>query len=174
MNLQTAFAASFLLIAPSGLGAQAAPSAPVPTQIGSAHTLFLTNAGDVDNATNQRAYNAVYAALQKSNRFQLATAPEKADLLLELHCFNEALTEPGQNAMGRHRVRVDIIDPVSRRTLWTITEKGPDPAFTLNPGDAWGRNFNKVADKLTLDLDTLANGSQIQTPKRTRLSEGKK
>jgi hypothetical protein len=137
--------------------AQKAP-APVPAPLTAAHKVFLGNAGEDDNATSERAYNAMYASLKKVNGYEMAASPEDADLVLELHCITERVVANG-TSVPSHKVRMVIIDPKTRRTLWSLSENGPGIPFTLS--ENWGKNFDKVAAKLSKDLKMLASGSQL-------------
>jgi hypothetical protein len=85
----------------------------------------------------------------------MAANPNDADLILELHCIaqNDLI---GGTLFLHHYVRLIIIDPKSRRTLWSLKEIGP-----ASIGNGWGKNFDKVAAKFTADLKTLTSGSQL-------------
>src|SRR5580704_4267336 len=61
-------------------------SAPVPSQIHQAQTIFLTNSGSDPNfpIDATKAYNDIYAALQTWGRYKLVNSPDQADLVFEL------------------------------------------------------------------------------------------
>ncbi len=61
------------------------PTAPLPTQLTTAHKIFIGNAGDQENADCLRAYNVFYAGIQGLKNFELVLDPKDADLVLELH-----------------------------------------------------------------------------------------
>jgi hypothetical protein len=53
------------------------PTAPVPSQIQQAHTIFLTNSGSDPNfpIDETKAFNDIYAALQAWGHYQLVNSP---------------------------------------------------------------------------------------------------
>src|SRR6202012_3314822 len=61
-----------------------ADSVPVPSQLTSARTAFIANAGGPLNYLNQEAYIDFYRALAASKRFQFTAKPADAELSLEL------------------------------------------------------------------------------------------
>jgi hypothetical protein len=115
-----------LLASPGRMPAQNPVNAPVPTQIASAHTIFLANAGAEANFPFDptQAYNSIYAALQSWGRNQLAGSPADADLIFNLR--EVAPTTLYDTYHGRAisylspAYRVTIVDPKTQVTLWRI------------------------------------------------------
>ena len=99
------------------------PTAPLPTQLTSAHKIFIGNAGDQENADCLRAYNVFYAGIQSLKNFELVLDPKDADLVLELHYeigFGASVNS-GQPTPRQFRVVME--DPKTRIILWSLTER---------------------------------------------------
>lgn len=111
------------LAATAALKAQA----PVPVQIASAKSVFLSNLGEEDNGISELAYSTLSAGLGQWGKYQIATAPASADLVLELHY--QSLFD-GQTVIGggclppNHvpRLRLIILDRATMVPLWSVTE----------------------------------------------------
>ena len=142
-----------LTLAVTAARAQAAadpPPAPLPAALTTAHTLFLGNAGDQENADCLRAYNDLYAGLTKLTRFQLAPTPKPADLILEMHYE----ITPGQATDNDpRRFRVVLIDPSTHVVLWSLTERTNYAARQKNRD----KNLDELVARLTADFDNLTS-----------------
>jgi hypothetical protein len=108
--------------------AQGTPqTAPVPSQIGAAHTVFLSNAGAAKNfpIDSTYVYNNVYANLKAWGRYQLVGSPAEADLIFTLRDMAPRTTYIGNDGTDYSYVtpayELTIADPKSNVTLWTIT-----------------------------------------------------
>ena len=151
----------------------APPSAPLPAALGSAHKLFLGNAGDQDNADCLRAYNDLYAALDGLKRYELVGDPSASDLVLELHYeFSLGAGVNGSSANTPRQFRLILLDPKTHVVLWTLVERTNYAALERNRN----KNLDEVVGVLATDLDQLlsarppANKSSIhhglfQSPK---------
>ena len=107
---------SFLSLVPT-LGAERKGSdAPIPTQIATAKTAFLSNACELDYNSCRKAYNDIYEGLQKWGKYKLVGTTEDADLILELHY---APAEPSSTQIP---FRIVILDAHNQFKLWTINE----------------------------------------------------
>jgi len=104
-----------------------ATSAPVPAQIASSNTIFLSNLGSdayfpVDST---QVYNDIYKALQVWGHYQLVSSPAKADLIFQLRDVSTVTTYyegHGANAtINNPTFKLAILDSKSKVTLWTIT-----------------------------------------------------
>src|ERR1700733_12880604 len=102
-------------------------SAPVPSQIQQAQTVFLTNSGSDPNfpIDATKTYNDIYAALQTWGRYKLVSSPEQADLVFQLRGI-APVTDVTGNRGGVYSVtspafQLTILDPKSNIALWTIT-----------------------------------------------------
>lgn len=85
------FALAMVLALTSVLRAQQTTPAPapIPPQITSARTIFISNGGgpsyfDLFTGGADRGYNSFYAALQTWNRYQFVSTPSQADLIFEI------------------------------------------------------------------------------------------
>ncbi len=102
-------------------------SAPVPSQIQQAQTIFLTNSGSDPNfpIDATKAYSDIYAALQTWGRYKLVNSPDQADLVFELKGI-APITDVSGNRGGVYSItspafQLTILDPKSNIALWTIT-----------------------------------------------------
>ena len=107
---------SFLFLVPK-LGAEKKDnSAPIPTQIATAKTAFLSNACALDYNSCRKAYNDIYEGLQKWGKYKLVGTTEDADLVLELHYA------PADPPSTQIPFRIVILDARNQFKLWTINE----------------------------------------------------
>jgi len=103
------------------------PNSPVPAQIASAHTVFLTNAGADPNfpIDPTQTYTNVYAALQSWGRFQLVNTPAKADLIFQLRDVSPIAGVVGDRngvySYNSPAYQLTIVDPHTNVPLWTVT-----------------------------------------------------
>lgn len=116
----------FLVFIPIAVYAQdsaAQSAAPVPPQILSAHTVFVSNGGgsnyfDMFTGGPDRAYNTLYADLQKGGHYQLVGSPAQADLIFEIRAVAPAVDE-GHTASYNPQLILSIRDPKTSAVLWT-------------------------------------------------------
>jgi len=106
---------------------QITPTAPVPSQIRQAQSIFLTNSGSDPNfpIDATKAYNDIYTALQTWGRYKLVSSPEQADLVFQLRGIAPVTDVTGGRG-GVYSVtspafQLTILDPKSNIALWTIT-----------------------------------------------------
>jgi hypothetical protein len=103
-----------------------APGAPIPSQIATAHTVFLSNMGSDSNfpIDATQAYNAIYQDLQTWGKYQLAASPEQADLIFQLRDVSTYTTYYGNHGttytINHPSFQLTIVDAKSNVTLWTI------------------------------------------------------
>jgi len=119
--------ASVLVSTQLAIAQSTTPTAPVPSQIQQAHTIFLTNSGSDPNfpIDATKAYNDIYAALQTWGRYKLVNSPDQTDLVFQLKDV-APITDVSGNRGGVYSVtspafQVTILDPKSNIALWTIT-----------------------------------------------------
>jgi hypothetical protein len=123
------FAILGLLQLPSAQQSKGPAPAPVPAQITAAQKVFISNAGGesletvidetVFNGGPDRPYNEFYAAIKSWGRYELVSSPADADLVLEI---SWALTDTGLRLPVLGQLRLVVIDPKTRVTLWNVTE----------------------------------------------------
>lgn len=116
----------FLAFAPALPAQQAASgAAPIPVQIARAHAIFVSNGGgpnyyDIFTGGPDRAYNTLYADLQKTGRYQLLDAPGNADLIFEIRAIAPMVGDVGNVAYNPQLI-LSIIDPRTHAVMWTTT-----------------------------------------------------
>lgn len=126
------FFALALSLAPAlqALSSTSSGSAPVPPQIYSAHTAFISNGGGPNyfNAFTggaDRGYNQLYAALQQWGKYQLVDSPSQADLIFEIRSIAPAVSTAGANESSsvsyNPQLVLRILDPKTSALLWTTT-----------------------------------------------------
>jgi len=131
VGVGTAFAAqneAQTVDTPNAATAATTPAnAPIPTQIATAHSVFLSNLGADANfpIDSTSVYNAVYNDLQAWGRYQLVGSPEQADLVLQLHDLSTYTTYTGNHGstytINNPSFQLAIVDAKSNVTLWTIS-----------------------------------------------------
>jgi hypothetical protein len=161
------------LLSPSLSGAQQpkeALLAPVPVSIATAKKVFIANApGNSLGASlggPYRPYNEFYAAMKSWGRYELASAPADADLILEI-CFANPIT--GVNVMSTSGggsssallLKLVIVDPKTRIPLWWFTE-----SFALKGGfshrkETLSSNFDRSIADLVDDVRKLVGAPAV-------------
>jgi hypothetical protein len=103
-----------------------AKPAPIPAQIRSARTIFVSNGGgsnyfNIYTDGPDRAYNSFYAELQQENRYELVGSPSQADLIFEIRAIAPAVGED-HGAVGYNpQLILSIQDPKTHAVLWTTS-----------------------------------------------------
>lgn len=116
------------------------PSVPAPPALAAAKSVFISNGGGVDlqdaldftivKGGPDRTYDQFVAAMKKWGRYDRVSSPAAADLILEIS-FN--ISDSGLKSLasesplstitpGMGQLRLVVIDPKTRVTLWTIVE----------------------------------------------------
>jgi len=102
--------------------------APVPPQITSARTIFVSNGGGTNyfNAFTggvDRGYSQIFTALQQWNRYQIVDSPSQADLIFEIHAVAPAVTVAGNEGSIAYNPQLilRILDAKTNALLWTTT-----------------------------------------------------
>jgi hypothetical protein len=102
-------------------------NAPVPAQIASSHSIFLSNLGADTSfpVDSTQVYNDIYKALQTWNHYQLVSSPNQADLIFQLREMSTLSTysDSDGNVYNNNSpaFQLVIVDPKTKVTLWTIT-----------------------------------------------------
>jgi hypothetical protein len=124
-------ALGFTTIAPTMNAQQSKGStpAPVPSQIGAAKKVFVSNGGGesfeavmeqtVFNGGPDRPYNEFYAGLNEWGRYDLVSSPSDADLVLEI---SWVLSDTGLRLPVLGQLRLQVIDPKTHVAMWSLIE----------------------------------------------------
>ena len=135
--------ACIALLSAAALRAQTAPPAPLPDQLFTAKSIFLANAGYTNNQSTALAYNDLYRQFALWKRFQLASAPANADLIVEMSANGTMLC-------------ISIRDVKTNAALWTLYEE----LDSSHSQKAYEKSIDDAAVKLVADLKTLlTNGT---------------
>jgi hypothetical protein len=113
----------------------------LPMAVANLKTIYVDN-----ETTAAELQNTVYAELMKWGRFEIASAPEKADIILRLSSGNYVKFVPGEtsksasasqpskeNSQGADQAvppgstRISLIDPKSGNSLWSDVRKSNTP-----------------------------------------------
>jgi len=130
-------------------------SAPVPAQIGAAQKVFISNAGGasletvidetVFNGGPDRPYNEFYVAMKSWGRYELVSSPADADLVLEI---SWVLSDTGLRLPVLGQLRLVVIDPKTRVTLWNFTEYVRGALLLSNRDKNFDQAMNTVVARL--------------------------
>jgi hypothetical protein len=144
----------FLSVPMQAQQAKEVPVAPLPSQLFTAKTMFISNAGgEADpndthrrtgyNVEANRTYNLVYAAMKSWGRYNLVPTPVEADLVVEVHFV--------ESAKYLDQFRLTIFDPRTHTLLWTLS-RSVEPAFFQHNRD---KNFDLAINGLVDELKDL-------------------
>lgn len=140
--------------------AQAAPG-PVPAQIVNAKSVFISNTAPDGMPSDilehfgepNRPYDQLYAAMKGLGRYQLASAPADADLVLEIHFMRSFATGGlGEGA----EFYLSILDAKTHYVLWTLVE----PVKAAVRKASWDKNIDDSVDRLVSDLKMMGGPGQ--------------
>lgn len=148
------FALGVALLCSSPLFAQAShPIAPLPSQLRTAHTLFLANAGSTENVDSANAYYGVYLALAANNRYHLTETPAEAELSLEVSLDNQMSSVSNGNSYTDIVLRLVIRDIKTHSLIWTLFE--PVVHYGSNQ-KTLDKNLAAAVSRIVDDLNLLA------------------
>jgi hypothetical protein len=150
---------AFSLAAIRPLVAQSAPSSMIPSQITTAKTVFIANAGEEDNGLSERAYASLYQSLQQNDHYQLVPSSAAANLILELHYMAPPNIVTDGSSNYSFRFRLVIIDRESHTTLWSVTE-----FLDTNGGKVpFEQAFQTAIERISGDVKLLSAGQRPST-----------
>jgi hypothetical protein len=154
--------ATALLLVPFANGQKSTDvlPAPLPVQITRGKTVFISNAGGDTNylysGGPERLYNQFYAAIQSWGRYQLVAGPGDADLVLAISFSNQFVSDKDPRGNGSSstdpQFRLTVLDPGTRVTLWTFTER---VQFAMLQGNR-DKNFDQALAALVNDVRNVA------------------
>jgi hypothetical protein len=162
------FALSTVAIRP--LVAQSAPASTIPSQITTAKTIFLANAGEEDNALSEQAYASLYQSLQQVTHYQLVPASAAADLVLELHYMAPPNIVTDGSSNYSFRFRLIVTDRESHATLWSVTE-----FLDTNGGKIpFEQAFQTAIERIAGDVKLLSTGQLPSTNSQSTAASRKR
>lgn len=142
--------------APNDKGKPTVEPGPIPAEIGSAKSVFISNTAPdgmpseilVRFGEPNRPYDQLYAAMKKWGRYELADSPENADLVLEIHFTRSYVTGGlGEGA----EFYLSILDAKTHFVLWTLVE----PVEGAVRRVSWEKNIDGSVDRLVNDLKVI-------------------
>ena len=138
-NLRFATVFAVILLAAAVLTAPAAlaQSAPIPSQLLTAKTAFLSNGGSTSpTISSADLYAGMYSALRIWGRYVLVSSPEEADLIFVVSFQVPASDVTDGTSYKRPMLTLSALDAKTKVALWTETEyafpsgkKGSEKAF---------------------------------------------
>lgn len=158
----------FALLASSLVEGQNMPSAPLPSALAHAKTLFIGNAGDQENADCLRVYDDFYGGVASLKRFKQVADPNQADLVLEMHYevnLGQAVASNDSNRSVR-QFRVVLIDPRSHTVLWTLVERTNYALFQSNRN----KNLDETVVALVNDFSLLVSPTPVPPSNKSRIT----
>ena len=133
--------------------------APVPAQIASAKTVFVSNAGEKNDYQARRSnwfsepnqtYNHFYSAMKSWGRYELVSSPGDADLILEIQlAYDEGPSGPLAYLVLR------VVDLKTRVTLWRLSA----PVEVAVRNQTRQKNFDTAMSSLVDDFKKLASSA---------------
>jgi hypothetical protein len=137
----------------------AAIPGPVPAALGSAKTVFVSNAGADSGlfphpftGDPNRAYGEFYSNLKASGQFALVDDPSQADLVLELRLIAPygptGANKQNGTADPLPMFRLTVYDRKTHYALWTVTES----IAVANLQKTHDRNFDDALDAVLAEL----------------------
>jgi len=140
------------------LGAeQESTAAPIPEQIKSAKTIFISNANDDcyyfgSGCVRGVFYNEFYAAIKNWGHYQLVASPSDADLVFELGSGVVFIPAGRDQSPDIHAYyRLSILDPKTRITLWAFNNHADSAILEGNRA----KNSALARAKIITDLKAI-------------------
>ncbi len=102
---------------------EAQQGAPIPEQILTGKTVFVSNGGSTYAAVrSNQVYESFYLALNAWGKYKLVTNPANADLVFEISFSSPAGDATGGTSFREPQYKLVIVDAKTRIALWTIFE----------------------------------------------------
>jgi hypothetical protein len=141
---------AFLVLTLPAHARQADTSAPVPSQIVSAKSIFIS-AAHVYKGGQSQGYNSFYAALQQWHHYQIVTAPSAADLVFDWAC-KSVTSQYTINGNGGTRdapyILLRIRDPKTNAVLRSLKEQIPPGILAKNRDKQFDKALAAIVDQL--------------------------
>jgi hypothetical protein len=160
---------SFLAVPPAVAQVTTTASAPVPSIIGSAQRVFISNAGSDSYQAGSyfrreayaggpnRFYNQFYAAMKTWGRFTLTDSPANAEVVYEVR-FTDPVVDQTSHGAGSYsydpQLGLNLLDPQTRVVLWSLTEHIA-PALSVSGAN---KNFDSAVARIVTRAKGLVAG----------------
>jgi len=132
----------FALFAATFAAAQS--SAPIPKQILTAKTVFISNGGSrLEKVSETLLYADFYDAVRSLGKYELVTAPADAELVFEISYSEPPSDATNGTSYVKPQLRLVIFDTKTHMKLWTITEFSRP-----NPGKGYDKAISNLMDTL--------------------------
>lgn len=154
-----------LISLPAWAGQAKRPPAPVPSQIASAKSVFISNAGGLCDPYDpvsfgggaNRAYREFYAGVEKWGRYHLVASPANADLDFVIRFSCRAAPYRSETTTFERKpfvaqLRLTIFDIRTHVLLWSITQ----PVSTAILESNRSKNFEYAMGRLLFHLASIA------------------
>jgi hypothetical protein len=148
-----------------------ATTAPIPSQIAAAHTVFLSNGGgpnyyNIFSGGTDRGYNTFYAAIQRWNRYQFVDSPSQADLIFEIRSIAPAVDVSAPHGTGsvayNPELILRILDPRTNAILWTTTANVVAFGRQKTRDREFDQSVGVLVDKLAQLTGEQLNAAQLK------------
>jgi hypothetical protein len=145
---------------------QDAVKAPVPAVLGTAKTVFISNAGADSglfphpfSGGADRGYNQFYAMVKSGGRFEVVNDPAEADLVFELQLRAPGGPQNADKTKGASdplpMFRLTIFDRKTHYVLWTLSES----IERANLQKTHDHNFDDAIGSLGNDLKSVVSAA---------------
>lgn len=132
------------------------PPAPPPGQITTARKVFISNAGEDPHFKRlglHRSYDQFYAAMKDWGHYEVVTSPSEADIVFEISLASQ-IDRYGDRLEIVPFLRLAILDPKTRITLWEFTEE-LEAGGVYIVGVHQDAKFDKAMDRMVEDVKGL-------------------
>lgn len=147
----------------------AATTAPVPSIIGAARRVFISNAGgdsygtgtyspaDVSSRGPNSFYNQFYTAMKSWGRFTLTDSPTDAQVVYEVR-FAAPIVDQNSHGTAEFtydpQLNLNLLEPQTRVILWSLSEHVA-PALTTSGAN---KNFDSAVVRMVTRVKGLVAG----------------
>jgi hypothetical protein len=148
-------------------------AAPVPPQISSAQTVFLTDISDNDDAADlfsgggARLYQQMFEELKSWGRYELARKAKQSDLILDVSFQVHRRCDGARD----HRLRLFVRDPRTEILLWGVTTHIKAPILPGNQRKAFDAGVAYLVNEIR-DLVSTPTWSPGASIPATRAAPG--
>ena len=165
--------ALLLALTPVAQALQSSPAAPtpVPPEITSARTIFVSNGGganyfDAFTGGPNRGYSQLYAALLNWGRYQIVDSPSQADLIFEIRSVAPAVDTSGLHGTGgliyNPQLILRILDAETSAILWTTTANVRAAGLQASRDKGFDQSVAVLVDRVRQLTGEPLNAKQVK------------